>query len=45
MEEKRIWHKGLAAGRWFTFSFEEQMRNIGSEIGIAVNEKRSLNFH
>jgi hypothetical protein len=36
MEEKRIWHKGLAAGRWFTFSFDEQMGNIGSEVGRTI---------
>ncbi len=37
MEEKRIRHKGLASGRWFTFSFEEQMGNIGSEVGRTIN--------
>lgn len=29
--------KTLAAGRWFEFTFAEQMGNIGSEIGRAVN--------
>ncbi|TSC90945.1 MAG: hypothetical protein G01um10142_195 [Parcubacteria group bacterium Gr01-1014_2] len=29
-------HKNLAAGRWFTFSFFEQMANIGSEVERAM---------
>ena len=29
-------HKELAAGRWFTLSFDEQMGNIGSEVGRAT---------
>jgi hypothetical protein len=37
MEEKKIHLKSLAEGRWFTFSFEEQMGNIGSEIGRTIN--------
>ena len=31
----------LAGGRWFEFSFAEQMGNIGSEISRAINRKRS----
>ncbi len=31
--EKKIYHKKLAAGRWKELSFEEQMGNIGSEVG------------
>lgn len=30
-------HKGLADGRWQTFSILEQMGNIGSEVGRAIN--------
>jgi len=29
-------HKNLADGRWFTFSFSEQMANVGAEIGRAI---------
>jgi len=32
-------HKQLAAGRWQKFSFLEQMANIGSEAGRAINWK------
>ncbi|MBI1866379.1 MAG: hypothetical protein HY005_00710 [Candidatus Staskawiczbacteria bacterium] len=32
-----IQHKELANGRWFRFSLSEQMANIGSEIGRAIN--------
>jgi hypothetical protein len=31
--EKKIYHKKLAAGRWKELSFEDQMGNIGSEVG------------
>lgn len=30
-------HKELAAGKWFRLSFFDQMANIGSEIGRAIN--------
>ncbi len=30
-------HKGLAAGRWKTMPFVEQMANIGSEVERALN--------
>ncbi len=30
-----IFHKGLAAGRWQTFSLVEQLGNIGSEVSRA----------
>ena len=30
-------HKELAAGRWGKFSFFEQMANVGSEVGRAIN--------
>ena len=32
-------HKELAAGRWKTFSFVEQMAHIGSEVERALNWK------
>ncbi|MCX6765159.1 MAG: hypothetical protein NT148_01320 [Candidatus Nealsonbacteria bacterium] len=32
-------HKELAAGKWFHLSFFDQMANIGSEIGRAINWK------
>lgn len=30
-------HKNLAGGRWSRLSFLEQMANIGSEVGRAIN--------
>ncbi len=30
-------HKNLAAGRWQTMSFFEQMANVGSEVERAIN--------
>lgn len=30
-------HADLAAGKWFTMSFAEQMGNVGSEVGRASN--------
>jgi hypothetical protein len=35
--KKEFIHKGLAHGRWFTFSFAEQMGHIGSEVYRAKN--------
>ncbi|MDO8654847.1 MAG: hypothetical protein Q7R48_00215 [bacterium] len=32
---KVVFHKELAAGRWFTFSLAEQLGHIGSEVGRA----------
>ncbi len=32
-------HKELAAGRWFTLTFAEQMGNIGSEVLRASRQK------
>ncbi len=32
-----FFHKNLAEGRWFTFSLCEQMGNIGSDVGRALN--------
>lgn len=36
MNEK-IYHKELAGGRWKKLSLVEQMGNIGSEVGRAIN--------
>ena len=46
-----IQHTSLANGRWHTFSFCEQMANIGAEVGRGLNwldkqnEKYSLNAY
>jgi len=34
---KRLYHKGLTAERWQSFSFYEQMANIGSEVFRAMS--------
>lgn len=36
-------HSDLAAGRWFELPVEEQMGNIGSEFGRALNWKNKRN--
>lgn len=36
----KIIHKELAAGKWFTLSFFEQMANIGSEVERAIAWKK-----
>ena len=36
-------HKDLAAGRWFEMSLMEQLGNIGSEVGRAINWKNKNN--
>lgn len=33
-------HKGLAAGRWYSLSFVEQMANIGSEVERAISWRK-----
>ncbi len=33
---KVTYHKELAKGKWFTFSFDEQMGNVGTEIGRTI---------
>lgn len=35
-----IIHKGLEGGRWFTFSFMDQMANVGTDIERAINWKK-----
>lgn len=37
-------HKNLANGRWFEFSFPEQMANIGSEVIRAISWKNKNNL-
>ncbi|PIT87901.1 MAG: hypothetical protein COU31_00245 [Candidatus Magasanikbacteria bacterium CG10_big_fil_rev_8_21_14_0_10_40_10] len=37
-------HKNMAAGRWFTMSLSEQMGNVGSEVGRAVNWQKRGNI-
>ena len=39
MIEKKIIHKDLAAGRWFTFSLVKQMANIGSDVERTIQWK------
>ena len=41
--EKKIIHKDLAAGRWFTFSFVEQFANVGSDVERTVQWKKRGN--
>ena len=36
-------HKGLAEGRWKSFTFLEQMANIGSEVERALNWRAKNN--
>lgn len=36
-------HENLAAGRWTSFSFAEQMANIGSEVGRTIKWKNKEN--
>lgn len=34
-----MFHQELAQGRWHTFTLEEQMGNIGTEVGRAIKWK------
>jgi hypothetical protein len=36
---EQLFHQDLALGRWQTFSLLEQMANIGSEVGRAINAR------
>lgn len=36
-------HRDLAAGRWFTLDFAEQMANIGSEVERAISWRNRNN--
>jgi len=37
-------HKELANGRWFEFSLPEQLANVGSEVGRAINWRKKNNY-
>jgi hypothetical protein len=37
-------HKNAAAGRWYKMSLSEQMGNIGSEVGRAINWEKKGNL-
>ena len=39
-----IQHKKLASGRWEKLSLSEQMANIGSEVGRAINWRKKKNY-
>jgi len=46
---KMKYHKDLTPERWFKFSFDEQMANVGADIGRAINwrnkdKEQSKNF-
>lgn len=36
---RKYFHSSLASGRWFTFPIAQQLGNIGSEVGRALNWK------
>jgi len=38
--EKKIIHKDLATGRWFTFSFVVQFANVGSDVERTIQWKK-----
>lgn len=42
--EKKIIHKDLALGRWFTFSLVEQLANVGTDIERVVRWKNKGNY-
>lgn len=41
--KREFQHPSLANGRWRTFSFVEQMANVGSEVGRAFNWREKGN--
>ncbi|OGB85822.1 hypothetical protein A3J41_02490 [candidate division TM6 bacterium RIFCSPHIGHO2_12_FULL_38_8] len=43
MIEKKIIHKELAAGRWFTFSLVKQLANVGSDVERTIQWKNKGN--
>lgn len=43
MIEKKIIHKDLASGRWFTFTLLEQMGNVGSDVERAIQWRNKGN--
>ena len=44
MIEKKIIHKDLAAGRWFTFSLVKQLANVGSDVERTIQWKNQGNI-
>jgi hypothetical protein len=44
MIEKKIIHKELAAGRWFTFSLVKQLANVGSDVERTIQWKNKGNM-
>lgn len=40
---EQLFHQDLAAGRWRQLSLLEQMANIGSEVGRAINARDQHN--
>ena len=44
MIEKKIIHKDLASGRWFTFSLMEQLANVGTDVERAIKWREKGNF-
>ncbi|MEK7634046.1 MAG: hypothetical protein AAB437_04350 [Patescibacteria group bacterium] len=44
INKKRIFHVGLV-NRWHKFSFNEQMANIGAEVGRAINWRNKKNIN
>lgn len=44
MIEKKIIHKDLASGRWFTLSLVEQLANVGSDVERTIQWKKKGNI-
>jgi hypothetical protein len=44
MNEKKVIHKELAAGRWFTIPFLEQMAHIGGDVERTISWKNRGNL-
>lgn len=42
-KSKKKLHKGLTKKRWYSFSFYQQMSNVGSEVERAINWKKKNN--
>lgn len=38
---KKKLHKGLTKKRWYSFSFYQQMANVGSEVERVINWKKN----
>ncbi len=44
MIEKKVIHKDLASGRWFTFSLIEQLANVGTDVERAIQWRNKGNL-